>query len=110
MNTRDKARLKNLIIDTVVALGQGVSEKADFYSWADYSPKSKNKIKKIGIDYDKTDIPEDASWAQFQGTFADSQTAYGIEVNLVLLDGSKMVVRYEGSFSEILNELLSNDD
>ncbi|HEU0252830.1 MAG TPA: hypothetical protein VFR12_07325 [Pyrinomonadaceae bacterium] len=59
-----------------------------------------------GIDYDKTTYVE-SNWNEFMGTFYEGDTSvYGVDMNLVLNDGTVLRWRYAGSVSDLIQAVL----
>lgn len=101
------------VIDTVIRLGSPRKSGKNWellYGWADYDAyiERKAQIESVGIDYDKTTI-EEADWDEFKGTFYEGDTrVYGIDVHVVLHDGTEFDWRYGRTIGRFLMELLKN--
>lgn len=103
-----KARFKRAMIEAVVQNGMAVGPMPSIYNWydPDYVAR-RHAIDTVGIDYEATRIPEDSSWADFKGTFYEGDhISYGVDVHLVLNDGTTSTWRYTGSMGELLQEIL----
>lgn len=67
----------------------GWSYYSGYYSGLDYSGDCREKIKSVGIDWDRTSTVKDDYRGKFAGTFADDDGVAVIEGTLVLKDGSR---------------------
>jgi len=63
------------------------------------------------VDVDASPMPEDVSWAQFNGTFAEDDTRHGLDGSITCRCGRLrgVPVRWEGTFSELLTQVLRED-
>jgi len=110
-----KAGMKRAMIDALIKLGSPVAKDASFYGWIDYDwraavgnrPHPKRLlIAEHGIDYAATTY-EESYWDEFMGTFYEGDTrVYGVDLDLALLDGTRLKWRYAGNLSELMTEIL----
>ena len=103
-----KAEFKRHLIDVLVKNGSKIDDNASSFGWQEYDlhGKYKSMITNHGIDYDKTTYTE-SSWSEFMGTFYEGDTSvYGVDMNLVLGNGTVLKWRYAGTVSELIQAVL----
>jgi hypothetical protein len=103
-----KKEFKRHLIDVLVKEGGKIDDKASAFSWQEYDfhGKYKSMISNHGIDYDKTTYTE-SSWYEFMGTFYEGDTSvYGVDMNLVLGNGTVLKWRYAGTVSDLTQAVL----
>ena len=108
-----QVEFKRAMINAIVENGSPVDPTPRPYGWVDYKNYAarRNAIDEFGIDYDKTELPEDASWYEFQGTFWEGDhVAYGAEANIVLMDSSTSRWRYTGTISDMIATILREEE
>lgn len=101
------------LVDAVVANGSLVRKNASFYGWRDYSgtAEMRKKVAKVGVDYNATKMPKETSWHEFQGTFYEGDTrVVGIELDVVLKDGTVGQYRWEANMSDLIQAVLLSKD
>lgn len=109
--------MKRHTIDVLVRNGSPVREDPSIYGWQIYEwdehrdkgiETRKQRIARVGIDYAATTYVE-SSWDEFMGSLHEGDTrVYGIDLDLVLLDGTRLHWRYSGSLSELITEVLKD--
>lgn len=106
-----RQEFKRAVIDALIKDGYPLRDGSTFYGgiasdWED----RRNKVDTIGIDYDRTTWTE-AEWHEFKGTFYEGDTrTVGIDVQLVLLDGTVMKWRFEGIASDLIFAVVRDGD
>lgn len=76
-------------------------------NWTEIGPH----VAEVGIDYTKTPQPIEAEWYQFGGTFGDGDDRkYGVDLELVLLDGTRVWYRYSGTISTLILAVVAEND
>lgn len=114
-----KDDLKHAMINVLVRKGSPVRERPDIYGWEDYDweaeaghhvhPK-RLMVQRVGIDYAAT-VYREIDWYEFAGTFAPEQNhVYGVEVDLVLMDGTRLHWRYGGNLSALIQAVLEEPE
>lgn len=93
------------LIDAVVRNGSPHDPDKDSY----YGSSLPNNLAEIGprvaeagIDYNSTPAPVEAGWTEFGGTFDEDQRKYGVDLELFLLDGTRVWYRYSGTISTLI--------
>ena len=101
-----RAEFRIALIDEVVRSGTPVSSQPSYYGWMDHSYSEKrDQVKATGIDYAATTW-EESYWDEFMGTFYEGDTrVYGIDLKLVLKDGTEFHWRYSGSGGNLIMAL-----
>lgn len=110
MSWRDE--FKHALIWEIVRSGQFVRDDASYYGWADYDWEGTRRKLLLGaeVDYEATNW-EESSWDEFQGTFYEGDTRkYGIDMNLVLKDGTVHKMRWSGSVGSLILALVKETD
>jgi hypothetical protein len=98
------------LLDAVVRNGSPLDTKPDWFGWIHpgYVALVK-KVHDVGVDYDATPDPQEANWSEFMGTFYEGDTrVYGLEVDLVLKDGSTVRYRYKGTLGELIHQVVTS--
>jgi hypothetical protein len=67
-------------------------------NWVEIGPR----VAAVGIDYANTPKPEEGVWTEFGGTFGGNETVYGMDLELFLLDGTRVWYRYRGSAADLI--------
>lgn len=96
---------------TLIDQGGPVSDRPSEFGWiaTDHAAK-RQQVANVGIDFDATTYRE-SCWNEFMGTFYEGDTrVYGVDVDLVLLDGTRLCWRYAGSVSELITAVLASDN
>ena len=98
-----RAEFRVALIDEVVRYGSPVSDTASYYGWMDYDWQDKKKeALAVGINYEACTW-EESSWDEFQGTFYEGDTRqYGIDLHLVLTNGTTLHWRYAGNAGALI--------
>jgi hypothetical protein len=99
---------KKALITVVARQGVPVADKPSVYSYMHPTwQEIKKLIRDVGIDFEKTSMPVELSWEEFGGTFTDhDDTKYGVDVHLVLRDGSTHHMRYQIGMSSLIAQVL----
>lgn len=97
------------MIDALVKNGTPVGDNPSFYGYiADNWPEISERVRTTGIDYE-TSTFKDSEWHEFKGTFYEGDTrTTGIDVNLVLLDGSIAKYRWEGHPGDLIQQVANS--
>lgn len=111
-----KAGFKQAMVKALVDGGQPVRDRPDIYGWQNYEPAAMGRrgrhplrimIEQVGIDFDVTTYRESV-WDEFMGTFYEGDTrVYGTDMDLVLLDGTRLHWRYAGTLSALISAVLA---
>lgn len=66
------------------------------------------RVHTCAVNVDESPTPQDVEWAQFDGTFAEDKTRYGLDGRLTCRCGylREVRVRWEGTFTELLTQVL----
>jgi len=101
-----KAGFHRALVDAIVRNG-GPHDPAKSPWWGSSLPDNWmeviGQVTAAGIDYTNTPRPIEAEWDEFGGTFYEWDTRkYGMDLELHLLDGTRVWYRYSGSISELL--------
>lgn len=112
-----KDDLKRHMIDVLVRLGSPVRDRVDIYGWQQYdwnttpgtttATQKREHVARVGIDYTGSEYRE-ADWYEFAGTFVESYHVYGVDLSLVLTDGTKYLWRYDGTLTKLLHAVLED--
>lgn len=110
-----RAEMKHHMIDVLVRMGSPVREDASIYGWEEYewgehggTETRRAHVARVGIDYAATTYVE-SCWDEFMGTFYEGDTrVYGVDLHLVLLDGTRLHWRYSGSLSNLITAVLED--
>lgn len=94
------------LVDAIVANGSPHDPTQNSYwgsslpdDWTEVRPR----IAAIGIDYANTPKPIEAEWSEFSGTFHEGDNRkYGVDLELFLLDGTRVWYRYSGTISDLI--------
>lgn len=103
-----KAEFKRHLIDVLVKEGSKIDDNASSFGWQEYDlhGKFKSMILNYGIDYNKTTYVE-SNWYEFVDTFYEGDsTVYGVDMNLVLNNGTVLKWRYAGTVSDLIQAVL----
>lgn len=88
---------------------------ADTYYGGPFDYRRTNELwahlRECAVDADASPMPQDVEWEQFRGTFAEDHTCHGLDGRLTCRCGflREVEVRWEGSFTELLHEVLRED-
>jgi hypothetical protein len=100
-----KTGFHRALVDAIVREGSPHDPARDgFYgstlpnNWVEIGPR----VAEVGIDYANTPRPIEANWMEFGGTFDENERKYGVDVELHLLDGTRVWYRYSGSISTLI--------
>lgn len=115
-----RAEMKRHMIDVLVRTGAPVRDDPSIYGWQVYewdeqwasrrkgTETRKQRVERVGIDYVATTYVE-SCWDEFMGTFYEGDTrVYGVDLHLVLLDGTRLHWRYSGSLSDLITAVLED--
>lgn len=104
-----KMEFRRAMINALVEQGVAVCERPDRFNWCDHDWQAKRAtVASVGIDYVAT-VYRESCWNEFMGTFYDGDTrVYGVDLDLVLLDGSRLHWRYGGTLAELIAAVLGN--
>jgi hypothetical protein len=105
-----KAGFHKAMIDALIRNGTPINpEKASFYGYiADDWQGIVDRVKRVGVDY-ACSTYEDAEWHEFKGTFYEGDTrTVGVDVHLVLEDGSTADYRWEGNVGELMHDVANS--
>lgn len=113
-----KTEMKRAMIDALIKLGSPVRDDPSIYGWQIYEwdehrgrgiETRSQRVARIGVDYAATSYQE-SCWDEFQGTFYEGDTrVYGVDLDLALLDGTRLKWRYAGNLSELMTEILKGE-
>lgn len=114
MGTDWKTGFHRALVNAIVRNGSPHDPSRDSYwgsslpdGWVEIGPR----VAAVGIDYIKTPKPVEANWYEFAGTFADGDNRkYGVDLELVLLDGTRVWYRYDGSLAALILAVVTDDD
>lgn len=98
---------RRALVDALVRLGSPLADRTSVYGWTHEDwQEIRAHVRSVGIDYERTGEPEDTSWNEFAGTFADDDNCvYGVEFTLVLQNGSTHRWRVSARLGEVLLEV-----
>jgi hypothetical protein len=101
-----KANFHRALVDAIVQHA-GPHDPAKSPWWGSSLPDNWREVVRtvaaVGIDYANTPKPIEAEWEEFGGTFYEGDTRkYGVDLELHLLDGTRVWYRYSGSISELI--------
>lgn len=111
-NWRDD--FKRALIDAVILHGSPLNDKDTHWNWLAWEARNHEErwaaVRTVGVDYEKTPMPEDSCWEEFMGTFYEGDTrVYGMDVNLVLNDGTHSPWRYSGTLGALIEAVMKAD-
>jgi hypothetical protein len=98
------------LVDAIVRNGSPHDPGKDGYygsSLPDNSVEIGPRVATVGIDYNNTPTPVEADWTEFGGTFDEDQRKYGVDLNLLLLDGTRVWYRYDGTISTLIRAVVA---
>lgn len=88
-----------------------VDKRSSIYGWQDYeeTKKFRRHMKGCRVDVGKTRDFDDVSWEEFQGTFTDNHTVYGMATDVTCICGhvKNVKTRYDGRLSEMILGVLA---
>jgi hypothetical protein len=100
-----KAGFHRALVDAIVREGSPHDPTRDpFYGstlpdrWVEIGPR----VATVGIDYANTPKPVEGEWMEFGGTFHPTEMVYGVDIELFLLDGTRVWYRYKGSVPHLI--------
>lgn len=105
-----KIEFRKAMINALVEQGCAVcGDRADAFSWRDTSWQAKRAmVASVGIDYTATKYQE-SYWYEFMGTFYEGDSrVYGVDLDLVLLDGTRLHWRYDRTLAELITAVLGD--
>lgn len=102
-----REEFKRELVDVLLEQGMPLRSDANYYSWVDYDwKKIIRRIRKVGVDYERTTY-EESEWDEFMGTFYEGdERKQGIDVHVVLLDGSRVEYRWSGHPGQLIIALV----
>ncbi len=106
-----KAGFHRALIEAIVKNGSPHEPTKSPY-WGSSLPDNWTNVMRVvgtvGIDYAATSAPVEASWSQFMGTFYEGDDrVYGMDVELVLQDGTRHWWRYQGTASDLIQAVIA---
>lgn len=98
---------KKALIDVMVTRGYPVSDKANWFGWADYDSAKREYLALVGIDYESTGQPKESYWDEFMGTFYEGDTTvWGADAWIVALDGEVFHWRWSGRVVDLIQQVI----
>lgn len=114
-----RAEMKRHIIDVLVRLGSPVRDDPSIYGWQVYeweetrdskrkgTETRKQRIERVGIDYAATTYVETSPPGALSQLEEDARVC-GVDLHLVLLDGTTYQWRYSGHLSDLITAVLED--
>lgn len=102
------------MVDTIVQEGSPLKLDPNdrFYGWQAWNwGEIREHVGRVGINYEATGGPQEASWLEFKGTFFEGDpTTYGVDITLVLNDGATYLWRTTMLMAEFIVAVVRQDD
>lgn len=109
MSEHWKIGFRRALIDAIVKNGSPLSPTPSAYGYLHSEWQAVRKlVSDVGVDYDRTGEPREVDWDEFRGTFYEGDTRrVGLDLDVVLRDGSTHAFRYDGTVSDLISQVLA---